>query len=122
MRISDWSSDVCSSDLKEMAEFVCEREIDSALRPDPVVVDDDPALSARRRPKQGAVEARQVVAAHADDRLIRESLCRVFPRDGRNVDGEPIRAEDRSQAVRDLERPANARARTINWSALTTWT
>src|SRR3546814_572272 len=48
---------------KEMAECVCEREIDSALRPDPVVVDDAPALSARRRPKQGAVEA-QIGRAH----------------------------------------------------------
>src|SRR3546814_13585512 len=63
MRISDWSSDVCSSDLLYAAIRVAETEADEGIERQPAVDAEHVPVLVKRR--TGVVETADVVAAQA---------------------------------------------------------
>src|SRR5712671_2734036 len=62
-------------------------------------------LRPGRRTEKRAVEIGEIVASHANDRIIGESLGRVLLCHHRDINRKPVRPEDRIEQTRDLERP-----------------
>src|SRR3546814_6845357 len=67
MRISDWSSDVCSSDLAGVVEAAFVEEEEDTLEPQRLVA----PFAVGEREEAGAVRGRRVERARNQDRLDR---------------------------------------------------
>src|SRR4051812_24173800 len=88
-----------------MAEFVREGEVDPPFRADRVVVNDSPTFTTGGRTEKRAVEIGEIVASDTDNRVIGESLGRVFLCHHRDIDWKPVDPENRIEQTRDFKRP-----------------
>src|SRR3546814_13102738 len=98
MRISDWSSDVCSSDLLVEALRAIARRHDQALVPQAGIV--EPALQA------GQVQSGDVAVGHHDDAVASQhrshQLARLGPDGGADDDVVAALAERDAEGLRGL--------------------
>src|SRR3546814_11842357 len=105
MRISDWSSDVCSSDLQTLAEFIVELA-DAVLQArKPLFLDrdvDGVTQVRRRRAGPRAVDERvRAIATRLGDQI--QVLREIVVRFGRKAD-DAIRRERKVRPRRSAER------------------
>src|SRR3546814_2345589 len=95
MRISDWSSDVCSSDLQCGNDHACGRRIDQPHRADLPVADQQPAETARDQEEgDDAVDAGGDLPAQRPERIDEHHLHAV----------EQDRSEEHTSELQSLMR------------------
>ncbi len=89
-----------------VSELMREGEIDPPPRFEGTVVENAPAGLTPTRLHQRPVEARQIVAGHAQDRVFGKSRLRVLQSEFGNIDWESIGALDCVQQQGKVYRPS----------------